>query len=335
MTTPPAIHVSGLSKSFVVPERESGLRAALGSLARRRTRTVRAVEEMDLTMAPGEVVGFLGANGAGKSTLLKMLSGLLHPTSGEVTVLGHAPSKRERAYLRRMTLVMGNRYQLQWDLPASDSYDLNRAIYQIPGEQFRRTRDELVELLEIGELVRKPVRTLSLGERMKAELVGSLLHQPEVLFLDEPTLGLDVTMQKRIRSFIAEYNQRRGATVLLTSHYMADIQSLCKRVVVIHHGSLLFDGDLSALGEKFAAYREIEVTLDDTDADLSSFGEVRSSEGGRFRLRVPRDTAPTAIAKLLSEHNVLDLTVAAPPIEDVIEQVFSSGASGVVEGSAR
>ncbi|PRY36945.1 ABC transporter ATP-binding protein [Umezawaea tangerina] len=328
MSTEPAIDVRGLSKSFVVPERESGLRAALGGLVRRRTRTVHAVRDVDLTVARGEVVGFLGANGAGKTTVLKMLSGLLHPTTGDVAVLGHVPARRERAYLRRMTLVMGNRHQLQWDLPASDSYELTRAIYQVPEARFRRTREELVELLEIGELIRKPVRTLSLGERMKAELVGSLLHQPEVLFLDEPTLGLDITMQKRIRSFVAEYNRRHEATVLLTSHYMADIQALCKRVVVIHHGRLLFDGDLSALGEEFAAHKEIEVTLDEADADLSGYGEVRSAEGGRVRLRVPRENAPPTIAKLLSEHNVLDLTVEAPPIEDVIEQVFSSGTSG-------
>ncbi|WNV87678.1 ATP-binding cassette domain-containing protein [Umezawaea sp. Da 62-37] len=335
MNTEAAIDVRGLSKSFVVPERDAGLRAALGNLLRRRTRTVHAVEDVDLTVARGEVVGFLGANGAGKTTVLKMLSGLLHPTSGEVTVLGHVPARRERAYLRRMTLVMGNRHQLQWDLPASDSYELHRAIYQVPEARFRRTREELVELLEIGELIRKPVRTLSLGERMKAELVGSLLHQPEVLFLDEPTLGLDVTMQKRIRSFVAEYSRRHGATVLLTSHYMADIQALCKRVVVVHHGRPLFDGDLSALGEEFAAHKEIEVTLDEANADLSGYGEVRSTDGGRVRLRVPRELAPTTIAKLLSEHNVLDLTVEAPPVEDVIEQVFSSGTSGAVSGVPR
>ncbi|HEX6344831.1 ATP-binding cassette domain-containing protein [Umezawaea sp.] len=325
-----AIDVRALSKSFVVTEREPGLRAAVGNLVRRRTRTVHAVEDVTLTVARGEVVGFLGANGAGKTTVLKMLSGLLHPTSGAATVLGHVPARREREYLRRMALVMGNRHQLQWDLPASDSYELNRAIYQVPPARFRRTREELVELLEIGDLIRKPVRTLSLGERMKAELVGSLLHRPEVLFLDEPTLGLDVTMQKRVRSFVAEYSRRHGATVLLTSHYMADVQALCRRVVVIHRGGLLFDGDLSALGEEFAAHREIEATLDEVDPDLRGCGQVLSSEGGRVRLRVPRATAPAAIAKLLSEHNVLDLTVEAPPVEDVIGQVFSSGTAGAV-----
>jgi ABC-2 type transport system ATP-binding protein len=232
------VHVAGLTKVFRVPEREGGLRASLRGLVRRRWREVRAVDGISFEIEPGEVVGFLGPNGAGKTTTLKMLSGLLYPTGGEVTVLGHVPSKRERDYLRRMTLVMGNRNQLQWDLPALDSFELNRAIYRLPRDDFTRTRDELIELLDIGDLVRKPVRNLSLGERMKVEVVGSLLHLPQVLFLDEPTIGLDVTMQKRIRTFVAEYNTRYGATVLLTSHYMADVEALCKRVIVIHHGQI-------------------------------------------------------------------------------------------------
>src|SRR5204863_6804088 len=255
------VHVADLRKTFVVPEREAGLRHALRSLVRRRTREVLAVDGIAFEIAPGEVVGFLGPNGAGKTTTLKMLSGLLYPTSGEARVLGHIPSKRERGYLRRMTLVMGNRNQLQWDLPALDSFELNRAIYRLPREDFKRTRDELIELLDIGDLVRKPVRNLSLGERMKVEVIGSLLNLPQVLFLDEPTIGLDVTMQKRIRSFVAEYNSRYEATVLLTSHYMADVQALCKRVIVIHHGRLLFDGQLTALSDRFAAYKTIEAVL--------------------------------------------------------------------------
>jgi ABC-2 type transport system ATP-binding protein len=226
-------------------------------------------------------------------------------------VLGHVPSKREREYLRRMTLVMGNRNQLQWDLPALDSFELNRAIYRLPREDFTRTRDELVELLDIGDLVRKPVRQLSLGERMKVEVVGSLLHLPQVLFLDEPTLGLDVTMQKRIRAFVAGYNERYGATVLLTSHYMADVEALCKRVIVIHHGRILYDGDLAALGDRFASYKTIEAVVGD---------------GERITLQVPRAETSRATAKLLAEHEVHDLTVEDPSIEDVIEQVFASEA---------
>ncbi len=244
-----AVHVDGLLKVFDVPEREQGLVAATKSLVRRKTKAVRAVDEISFRIEPGEVVGFLGPNGAGKTTTLKMLSGLLYPTGGEALVLGLVPSKRQREFLSRITLVMGNRNQLQWDLPALDSFELNRAIYRIPRDEFVPMRDELVELLDIGDLVRKPIRNLSLGERMKAEIVGALLHRPQVLFLDEPTIGLDVTMQKRIRTFVADYNARFGATVLLTSHYMADVEALCKRVVVIHHGRILYDGALAGLAD--------------------------------------------------------------------------------------
>jgi ABC-2 type transport system ATP-binding protein len=303
------VHVDGLRKVFRVPEREAGLRASMRSLYARRWREVRAVDGVSFELQPGEVVGFLGPNGAGKTTTLKMLSGLLHPTGGDVRVLDHVPWKRERDYLRRITLVMGNRNQLQWDLPALDSFELNRAIYRLPREDFTRTRDELVELLDIGDLVRKPVRQLSLGERMKVEVVGSLLHLPQVLFLDEPTIGLDVTMQKRIRHFVASYNERYGATVLLTSHYMADVEALCKRVIVIHHGRILFDGLLDALADEFGAYKTIEAVL---------------ADGETVRLQVPRAETSAATARLLAEHDVHDLTVEDPPIEDVIEQVFAS-----------
>jgi ABC-2 type transport system ATP-binding protein len=210
----PDVAVSDLRKTFLVPERNAGLRAAMRSLVRRTNREVQAVAGVTFAIAPGEVVGFLGPNGAGKTTTLKMLSGLLHPTSGQVSVLGHEPRRRERELLRRITLVMGNRNQLQWDLPALDSYEMNRAIYRLDDAAYSSTRDELVELLEIGDLVRKPVRNLSLGERMKAEVVGALLHLPQVLFLDEPTIGLDVTMQKRIRSFVADYNARYGTSAM-------------------------------------------------------------------------------------------------------------------------
>jgi ABC-2 type transport system ATP-binding protein len=303
------VHVDNLEKVFKVPEREAGLRASLRSLVDRKWRDVRAVDGVSFDVAAGEVVGFLGPNGAGKTTTLKMLSGLLHPTGGDARVLGHVPWKREREYLRRMTLVMGNRNQLQWDLPALDSFELNRAIYRLPREPFRETRDELIELLDIGDLVRKPVRQLSLGERMKVEVVGSLLHLPQVLFLDEPTIGLDVTMQKRIRNFIAAYNERYGATVLLTSHYMADVEALCKRVIVIHHGRMLFDGKLEALADRFGAYKTIEAVL---------------ADGETVTMQVPRSETSAATARLLAEHEVHDLTVEDPPIEDVIEQVFAS-----------
>jgi ABC-2 type transport system ATP-binding protein len=320
------VHVSELTKVFKVPEREAGLRASAKSLLRRTWREVRAVDSISFDIGPGEVVGFLGPNGAGKTTTLKMLSGLLYSTGGEARVLGHVPSKREREYLRRITLVMGNRNQLQWDLPALDSFELHRSIYRLPRDQFLETRDELIELLDIEDLVRKPVRQLSLGERMKVEVVGALLHRPQVLFLDEPTIGLDVTMQKRIRSFIAEYNRRHGATVLLTSHYMADVVALCRRVIVIHHGRILFDGDLSALSDQFAAYKTIEVALADGASPLDAYGEVLEQDGDRVKLRVEKAEAPRVAARILSEQQVADLTIEEPPIEDVIELVFAQEA---------
>jgi ABC-2 type transport system ATP-binding protein len=317
------VHVNELTKIFKVPEREPGLRAAAKALVRRTTRDVHAVEAISFDIEPGEVVGFLGPNGAGKTTTLKMLAGLLYPTSGEARVLGHIPSKREKDYLRRMTMVMGNRNQLQWDIPALDSFELYRAIYRLRREDYLAMRDELVELLDVGDLVRKPVRNLSLGERMKVEIVGSLLHRPQVLFLDEPTIGLDVTMQKRIRTFVAEYNQRHGATVLLTSHYMADVEALCKRVIVIHHGRILFDGALSSLANEFAAYKTIGVLLENGNAELGGYGEVIFRDGDRTVLRVPKAETSRIAARLLSEHEVLDLTIEEPPIEDVIELVFA------------
>jgi ABC-2 type transport system ATP-binding protein len=317
------IRVRDLRRTFRVAEREAGLKASFRSLVSRTHRDVEAVAGVSFDVAPGEVVGFLGANGAGKTTTLKMLSGLLHPTSGEVTVLGHTPHRRERELLRRITLVMGNRNQLQWDIPALDSFEMNRAIYRIPDADFRRSRDELVELLEIGDLVRKPVRTLSLGERMKAEIAAALLHRPQVVFLDEPTIGLDVTAQKRLRAFLAEYNRRTGASVLLTSHYMADVQALCQRVVVINAGRVLYDGGLRALTTRYAPDQTITVQLD-AAADLSGYGElVDSTPDGRRTLRVPKAEVSAVAARLLADHDVSDLTIEDPPIEDVIEQVFA------------
>src|SRR5574340_1120018 len=282
-----------------------------------------AVNQVNFQVAAGEIVGFLGPNGAGKTTTLKMLSGLLHPSSGEAKVLGYIPWKRDRSFLRQITLVMGQRNQLVWDIPAIDSFELNRAIYRIPPAGYRRTLDELCDLLELGPLLNKPVRNLSLGERMKCEIAAALLHRPQVLFLDEPTIGLDVTMQRRIRAFIAEYNRRFGATVLLTSHYMADVEALCKRVIVIHQGRLLFDGNLSALVSRFTAHKTVSVQLDQSGIDLSSYGEVLSSEQGRYTLRVPRDETARLTARLLADLPVIDLLVEEPPIEEVIERVFA------------
>jgi ABC-2 type transport system ATP-binding protein len=319
----PSVHLHELCKTYRVAERESGMGAAMRSLFHRRMQEVNAVDELTFDLVPGEVVGFLGPNGAGKTTTLKMLSGLLHPTGGEGRVLGYVPWKRERAFLRQITLVMGQRNQLVWDIPAADSFELNRVIYRLPMANFRRTVNELTELLELGPLLKKPVRNLSLGERMKCEIAAALLHRPQVVFLDEPTIGLDVTMQRRIRTFIAEYNQRSGATVLLTSHYMADVEALCKRVIVIHHGRLLFDGDLAALVQQFTAHKTIVVQLEDCHANLHSYGEVLSCEDGRFTLRVPKANTARVTERLLADLPVIDLLVEDPPIEEVIDQVFT------------
>jgi viologen exporter family transport system ATP-binding protein len=319
----PAIHVRDLRKTYVVSEREAGVGEALRSLWRRGRVETPAVDGISFALEPGEVVGFLGPNGAGKTTTLKMLSGLLYPTAGELSVLGHAPSRREKAYLRQITLVMGQRNQLVWDIPAADSFELNRAIYRIPEADFRRTLAELTELLELGPLLRKPVRNLSLGERMKCEIAAALLHLPRVVFLDEPTIGLDVTMQRRIRAFIAEYNRRYGATVLLSSHYMADVEALCRRVIVIHHGRLLFDGGLAELVRRFTVYKTIRVQLQDARDDLQAYGQVVSSADGVVTLRVPKADTPRVTGRLLAELPVTDLTVEDPPIEEVIERVFA------------
>ena len=327
----PAISVSGLSKHYQVPVREAGLNAAVKSLFKRKYNTVRAVDDISFSIEPGEMVGFLGPNGAGKTTTLKMLAGLLHPSAGQAQVLGFIPAQRKSEFLSQITLVMGNRAQLTWDLPALDSFELQRAIYGIPRAEFEKTRDEFIELLEIRDLVQKPIRNLSLGERMKMEIVGALLHRPKVLFLDEPTIGLDVTMQRRIREFVAAYNQRYGATVLLTSHYMADVEALCKRVIVIHNGKLLFDGGLAQLLERFSAFKTISVTIDGA-SDLAQYGEVLGSADGRVTLRVPKAETSQVTARLLAEQRVNDLTVEDTPIDDVIEKIFSQKSA---EGDGR
>jgi ABC-2 type transport system ATP-binding protein len=289
-----AITVTELGKTYVVPEREGGVRAALVALVKRRTREVQAVAGVTFGIEAGEIVGFLGPNGAGKTTTLKMLAGLLHPTTGTADVLGYTPWRRDRDYLGRMSLIMGQRNQLHWDIPVLDSFRLNQAIFRIPPAEFRVRLDELVELLELEDLLRKPVRNLSLGERMKCEIAGSLLHAPAVLFLDEPTIGLDVAMQRRIRSFIAEYNARTGACVMLTSHYMADVEALCRRVIVIHQGRLLYDGDLTGLVQRFAAHKTITVELEEgaqvagsLAAGLVNGAELEPTATG-FTVRVPK-----------------------------------------------
>jgi ABC-2 type transport system ATP-binding protein len=319
-----AIVVRGLSKTFDVPVRDAGLGAAVASVFRRRTRAVEAVKDVSFEVQAGEIVGFLGPNGAGKTTTLKMLSGLLHPSAGSALALGFRPEARKKEFLRQITLVMGQRNQLIWDIPVIDSFERNRAIYRIERESFRKTIDELADLLELGELLRKPVRTLSLGERMKCEVAVALLHRPRLLFLDEPTIGLDVTMQRRIRAFIARYNQTTGASVLLTSHYMADIEALCRRVIVIHHGRILYDGALDQLLQRFASHKTLTLELAEPATGLERFGEVVQEGGLRARLRVAKADTAAVTARLLTELPIKDLTVEDPPTEEIIERVFAA-----------
>jgi len=320
-----AVSVRGLTKTYRVPVREAGLAAALRSVLRRQMKEVEAVCGIDFQIQAGEIVGFLGPNGAGKTTTLKMLSGLLHPTAGEISVLEHVPARRERAFLERITLVMGQRNQLLWDIPVIDSFERNRAIYGVSESLYRQSIDELTELLDLGELWQKPSRNLSLGERMKCEVALALVHRPHVLFLDEPTIGLDVTMQRRVREFIREYNRRSGATVLLTSHYMADVEALCPRVIVIDKGQILFDGSRDALVERFSTHKTIVLDLGDANVDVGDYAELVRRDGARVTLRVPRADTPKVTARLLAELPVRDLAVESPSIEDVIDRVFREG----------
>lgn len=323
------IQVQNLEKIYKVPIREAGIAAAMRGLVKRQHRDVAAVAGISFNVEPGEVVGFLGPNGAGKTTTLKMLSGLLHPSNGEVRVLGRIPWERESDFLQQITLVMGNRNQLTWDIPCVDSFEVNRIIYRISPKQYQDTLDELVDLLDLAELLPKPVRNLSLGERMKVEIAGALLHRPQVLFLDEPTIGLDVTMQRRIRAFIQAYNQRYGATVMLTSHYMADVEALCKRVVMIHQGQILFDGALTDLVERFSPHKTISLEMqadDQVNHHLADYGEIIEQQEGLIKLRVPKDKTASVTGQLLANLPISDLTVEEPPIEEVIEQAFTNEA---------
>jgi ABC-2 type transport system ATP-binding protein len=319
------IEVDGLVKTFRVHRREPGLGASLRSLLRRTYVSSDAVANVSFSVHAGEIVGFLGPNGAGKTTTLKCLSGLLHPDAGSVRVLGFEPFQRKAEFLKQITLVLGQRTSLLWDLPASDAFAVNKAIYRIPDSDYRKALDELVELLGLEPLLTKQVRALSLGERMRCELAGALLHRPQVLFLDEPTLGLDVNGQLAIRSFLARYNQTYGATVLLTSHYMGDVTALAKRVLVIDQGALRFDGDLQQLVEDHSPFRLIRLTLRDSSeiVKLNGFGDLVDVDGVLVSLRVSRATTTAVVTRLLSELDVEDVAIADEPIEDVIRAVFA------------
>jgi len=319
------IVVDHLRKYYDVHQKEPGLAGSLRSFVRRKTYQVKAVDDISFSIAPGEMVGFLGPNGAGKTTTLKVLSGLLYPTGGRVEVLGFTPHERRSAYLKQFTLVMGQKNQLMWDLPAIETFLVNKAIYEIAQADYRATFDELNALLELEPLLKKQVRKLSLGERMKCELAAALLHRPQVLFLDEPTIGLDVTMQVAIRHFVAEYNRRHDATVILTSHYMADVTALTRRIIVIDRGRLLYDGDLRQLVEQVAPYKLLSIVLREATPRgvLARYGEIESLDGVKATLRVPRGQATDVAARLLSDVQLDDVLIEEPPVEDIIRQVFA------------
>jgi ABC-2 type transport system ATP-binding protein len=334
---PAAIVATELSKTYDVKVRDPGIKGALAALARPRYRQVHAVDSVTFSIERGDAVAFLGPNGAGKTTTLKMLTGLLFPSSGRAQVAGCDPWTGGNAFRQRIAFVLGNKQQLLWDLPPEETFRLNRAIYGVAAADYTARRAELVELLVLGDLVDKPARQLSLGERMKCELAAALLHQPEVLFLDEPTLGLDLEAQQTIRAFLGEYRQRHDATVLLTSHSMADVTALASRVLIINRGRLLYDGELSELVARIAPIKRIELVLSEPvpRARLESYGRVAHFAPPSATIEVPRELATTASARLLADLEVADLSIQDPPIEEVIRIAFGEGAqNGEGDGDA-
>lgn len=322
----PAIEVSGLCKAFRTYKKQPGFAGAVKGLIHRAYEQTIAVNDVSFKIEPGELVGFLGPNGAGKTTTLKMLAGLLYPTGGRATVLGHTPWDRHDDYRRQFALLLGQKNQLWWDLPARESLELNAKIYGIPEDQFKRTVGELTNLLNVKEKLNVNVRELSLGERMKMELIASLLHQPKVLFLDEPTIGLDVVSQKTVREFIRHHNKEQKTTILLTSHYMADIQELCERVIIIDHGKLFFDGKLNVIVDRFADFKVVTIQCEDADKqpahNLSRYGEVTETTSNSIKLKVKRDQVIATCKTLLDEMPVTDIDIQEVPIEEVIRQIF-------------
>ncbi|WP_309893552.1 ATP-binding cassette domain-containing protein [Archangium sp.] len=319
------ISVRDLRKHYQVHKRPPGLMAAFRSLIHRTYTTVKAVDGISFEIKPGERVGFLGPNGAGKTTTLKVLSGLLHPSGGEVMVDDHVPRHREDAFLKKIMLVMGQKQQLLWDLPPSETFELNRAIYDVSRAQFKQTLDELVTLLDLGDLIGKPARQLSLGERMKCELAAALIHRPKVLFLDEPTIGLDVSMQVTMRTFIKSYNERHGATLILTSHYMDDVAALCPRVIVIDKGQLSYDGGLDALVQRVRPEKRVVLRLEQAVdvARLAALGKVVTHDNATAVLQVPQEAVNTTVSRALSTLPVQDLTVENAPLEEVMSELFA------------
>jgi ABC-2 type transport system ATP-binding protein len=328
------IEIRGLRKSYRVYQKKEGLAASLRSLFHREYRDVHAVKGIDLDVEKGEFVAFLGPNGAGKTTTLKLLSGVITPTGGEARVLGFVPWERENEYRRRFALVMGQKNQLWWDLPAQESFQLHQKIYRIEPAAFKQTKDELVDLLGVGKLLGQPVRELSLGERMKMELIAALLHSPEVLFLDEPTIGLDVVAQHNIQKFLKHYQQHRGITILLTSHYMKDVAALCKRLVIIAGGEIVHDGSLAGVIDRFSDYKILTLDFagDAMPSDLVRFGRVLEIAPPRARIEVERRKIADVLSTVLANYAIQDVSVEDPPLEDVIASLFALSEKQLREG---
>ncbi len=324
----PAIDVRNLSKIYRVFRKREGLRASIRSLFHREYEEIHAVAGIDFEVERGEMVAFLGPNGAGKTTTLKLLSGLIFPSGGQADVLGHVPWKRENAYRRRFSLVMGQKNQLWWDLPAQESFRLHKEIYRIETQQFDRRIDELTELLEVKDLVGQPVRELSLGERMRMELIAALLHSPDLLLLDEPTIGLDVVSQRKVQQFLKYYQKERQITVLLTSHYMKDVEALCQRAIIINEGQIKHDGPLEEIVDRFSQHKVIELQFAGTKLpeDLGRFGEVFDSQPPRVKIRVPRNEVPEILNRLLDSYVIEDISVEDRPLEEAMAELFTDSA---------
>jgi len=320
------IQIDQLTKSYRVYQKKEGLREAIRGLFHREYKTVEAVRGISLRVEPGEFVAFLGPNGAGKTTTLKLLSGVIFPSSGSATVMGYTPWKRDMQYRRKFALVMGQKNQLWWDLPAQESFRLHQQIYGIDPSQFQKNLQELTALLDVEKLLGRPVRELSLGERMKMELIAALLHSPEVLFLDEPTIGLDVVAQHNIQQFLKHYQEERKITILLTSHYMKDVSALCQRVVVIAQGIIQYDGSLNGILDAFSGYKvvQLQLALGQSSQGLERFGEVLKADLPRVSLRVPRLQVSKTLAEILNTYSIDDVAVEDPPLEEVIAKMFHS-----------
>ncbi|MEK7186379.1 MAG: ABC transporter ATP-binding protein [Patescibacteria group bacterium] len=319
------ISVSHLSKNFQVHQKDPGLVGSVKSLFARKYETVKAVDDISFNIEEGELIGFIGPNGAGKTTTLKCLSGLLYPTSGKISVMDFNPYNRKPEFLRQISLVMGQKNQLWWDLPATDTFLLNKEIYGVEDKKYNEIVGELTKLLDVKDILKIPVKKLSLGQRMKMELMASLIHNPKVLFLDEPTIGLDVLMQKKLREFIREYNIRFKATVILTSHYMQDVEQLCKRVIIINFGKIIFDGLLNSLVEKYSPHKRIKVMLAEyaDPKQVYKLGKISKFEYPELILDVPNKKANSTAAAILKNFQVEDITIEDPQIEDVIAKVYA------------